>query len=273
MRRKTARQSVRGGHGLRTAFTLVELLVVISILVMLMSLMLPTLARVRKQVNAVACQAKLRQWGQIFKIYTDGNEGRWFYGNAGNPWFTETFSLWHENPSMALCPMATRRPQPWPGFWDAFSASKGDMVLGMDPSGVLISGPYSYGFNMACFRVARPVPATATGWTKCWETCDVLGAANVPVLFDCVWPETSEDPHWGPPPNPWFDGTGSPACINRHNGGINVLFIDWSVRKVGLKELWTLKWHREYDTAGPWTRRGGVQPEDWPEWMRGFKDY
>ena len=43
--------------------------------------------------------------------------------------------------------------------------------------------------------------------------------------------------------------------------------------RVGLKELWTLKWHRDYDTSGPWTKAGGVQPEDWPEWMRGFRDY
>jgi hypothetical protein len=51
------------------------------------------------------------------------------------------------------------------------------------------------------------------------------------------------------------------------------VFLDWSVRKVGLKELWTLKWDREFDTAGPWTKAGGVRPGDWPEWMRRFKDY
>ena len=62
-------------------------------------------------------------------------------------------------------------------------------------------------------------------------------------------------------------------AINRHETGTNVLFMDWSVRKVGLKELWTLKWHREYPVNGPWTRAGGVQPEDWPEWMRELKDY
>ena len=62
-------------------------------------------------------------------------------------------------------------------------------------------------------------------------------------------------------------------CINRHNEHVNSLFLDWSARKVGLKELWTLKWHRDWDTAGPWTKAGGVLPEDWPHWMRGFKDY
>jgi len=62
-------------------------------------------------------------------------------------------------------------------------------------------------------------------------------------------------------------------CIDRRDGAINVLFMNWSIRKVGLKELWTLKWHRSYDTAGCWTKAGGVEPDDWPEWMRNFKDY
>jgi hypothetical protein len=49
--------------------------------------------------------------------------------------------------------------------------------------------------------------------------------------------------------------------------------MDWSVHRVGLKQLWTLKWHREYDTGGPWTKTGGALPGDWPPWMRKFKDY
>jgi hypothetical protein len=62
-------------------------------------------------------------------------------------------------------------------------------------------------------------------------------------------------------------------CINRHDGFVNGLFVDKSVRKVGLKELWTLKWHQNFDTRGAWTRTGGVLPQDWPAWMGRFKDY
>ena len=62
-------------------------------------------------------------------------------------------------------------------------------------------------------------------------------------------------------------------CINRHNGYINSLFMDFSVRKAGLKELWTLKWHRSYDTAGTWTKAGGVNPDAWPKWMKRYRDY
>jgi hypothetical protein len=49
--------------------------------------------------------------------------------------------------------------------------------------------------------------------------------------------------------------------------------MDWSVRKTGLKELWTLRWHKNFDVAGPWTKAGGVQRSDWPGWMRKFENY
>ena len=49
--------------------------------------------------------------------------------------------------------------------------------------------------------------------------------------------------------------------------------LDGSARRVGLKELWTLKWHWEFNTAGPYTLAGGTRPEDWPAWMQGFKTY
>ena len=64
---------------------------------------------------------------------------------------------------------------------------------------------------------------------------------------------------------------------NRHDATINGLFLDWSVRRVGLKELWTLRWEPHFPAGliarSPWTTTGGVQPEDWPQWMRNFKDY
>jgi len=61
--------------------------------------------------------------------------------------------------------------------------------------------------------------------------------------------------------------------VNRHNGYVNGIFLDFSVRRVGLKELWTFKWHRGFDTAGICTKAGGVQADDWLEWMSKFRDY
>jgi prepilin-type N-terminal cleavage/methylation domain-containing protein len=40
------------------------------------------------------------------------------------------------------------------------------------------------------------------------------------------------------------------SCLNRHDATVNCLFLDSSVRKIGLKELWTLKWNPDWSTAG-----------------------
>ena len=115
---------------------------------------------------------------------------------------------------------------------------------------------------------------------RAWRTVDVQGRDRIPVYFDGAWPWNGDwsQGHMAPPeydavPTAAGLGAWNSPCINRHNGGINAVFLDWSVRKVGLKELWTLKWHRKYETAGPWTKAGGVMTGDWPQWMRKFKEY
>jgi hypothetical protein len=50
------------------------------------------------------------------------------------------------------------------------------------------------------------------------------------------------------------------------------MFADWSARKVSIKQLWTLKWNRQFDTSGPWTPAGGAQPDNWPNWMAAIRD-
>ncbi len=102
------------------------------------------------------------------------------------------------------------------------------------------------------------------------------GAYRIPLFLDARW--LGGMPMHANAPPIFTDGTGGSGmmqryCLNRHEGNINVVFVDFAVRKIGLKELWTLKWHREFDINGPWTKAGFVEPSDWPEWMRMCKDY
>ncbi len=56
-------------------FTIVELLVVIGIVALLLSLLLPALARTRESARMQACGSNLRQIGSAMNLYANDNEG------------------------------------------------------------------------------------------------------------------------------------------------------------------------------------------------------
>lgn len=69
---------------LRSAFTLIELLIVIAIIAVLAAILFPVFAQAREQARKTTCLSNLRQIGTAFHLYTqDYDEG---FPNTGDPY-------------------------------------------------------------------------------------------------------------------------------------------------------------------------------------------
>jgi prepilin-type N-terminal cleavage/methylation domain-containing protein/prepilin-type processing-associated H-X9-DG protein len=263
-------------------FTLIELLVVIAIIALLMSILMPALARVKNQARTVGCRANLRQWNLYFSMFTQDNNGMFEAGTGSghtNHWMNALRPLYRNDHKMCCCPNAVKPIQdasgnaalrfPATSAWGIFTGE------GFAPEGDW----GSYGING---WVENPPAGTATVYegfetVNNWRTPNVKGAAYVPLFMDALRfnlfplqtdsPPAVQDAAWDSQQHM------KRITINRHDAAINMAFLDWSVRKVGLKESWTLQWHKTYKKDGPWTKAGGVMAENWPEWMRPFKDF
>lgn len=270
----------------RRAFTLVELLVVISIIALLLALLMPALGKAKKQAQAVVCRTNLKQWGLGWTMYAQENNGCFFHGLEGLPppdddkwtdyWYIK---LWRyvKAEQIRFCPTAIK---PLPSQTSASNATGGPFApwgpYGFidDTTGSVGRSAYlSYGANafVAKPRVGVNQLIYGNDRNNFWGRNDVKGASTVPLMLDAAW--TGAYPNNGQNPisqNP-IDrdvininnrDTINAFCMDRHSGTVNCVFLDGSCRKVGLKELWKLKWHRNYDTSSG--------PKKWPVWMAKF---
>jgi len=197
-------------------------------------------------------------------MYTDENRGK-FPKYLGPDWMQRLVEYYSDSEKLLYCPMATRTvSEGAPVHYSVISQ-------GGAPRGSYTINEWTYDSDHT------------SGGRKLedyWRNTNHQGLNNVPVMADGAFrsdgqPYPSDEPpsYDGAPRTDMANDEIRIFCINRHDGFVNILFMDWTVRKVGLKELWTLRWHRNFNISGPWTTAGLVQPSDWPIWMRNFKDY
>jgi len=242
-----------------TGFTLIELLVVIAIIALLIAILMPALSYVRKQARSSACQSNLRQLCLGMNLYTLDHDDRTmpFSHQPGKYWFHQLAPYlsakdYKDNPEehiegvmkVTFCPMTKRQERTEESFYgSAYSSWR------------FMGGEGSYGLNLWLLP-DDPIYAPAFPAGNFYKKYSDA-KSDVPLLGDSMWvgswpfdidmvPEdiTGQIGYPGyPHAEGYFMGR---FCIDRHKKAINIGFVDSSVERVYLEELWTLKWHRNF---------------------------
>jgi len=269
---------------------LIELLVVISIIALLMSILMPALGKAKKTAQAAMCMANLHQWGLLWKFYTDDHKGFLPDRDGMNDW---PMTIWEyhwksEAPKtlreMLLCPAAKKTWEE--GGRNPYMAwyNQEDQEEWEEDFGVYWPVIGSYVINLwASESDDGDISMTDGQGRTCsyLRTPNVKGASYGPIMLCAQWKDMEPYPADDPPQYEWSDWTSGPAneirrpCIKRHGDYVNAVFLDFSVRRVGLKELWELWWYREWRIHLMEDGRPDfcTITADYSGWMCHMKDY
>lgn len=273
----------------KIGFTLVELLVVIAVIALLLSILMPALNKVKRQAQGVACRANLGQWGMIWNMYLSENNQCFpanrmnagsAEGNAGKDlWVYKLRNLINDE-DLLLCPSAMTEDSPRPfKAWDFTEAAQ------TPNTGWYNNYPYvvgSYGQNNWCIsKMSLQWLNERNALPYFYADAKQKDSYAIPLFADCSWWQF-RDVCYNTTVMPWEacellnnlppvvpqDGGGimGMRCVAlaRHGIATNVLFLDFSTRNVPLKELWDLKWHRDWEKQ---KRDNPFSATIWPAWM------
>jgi prepilin-type N-terminal cleavage/methylation domain-containing protein/prepilin-type processing-associated H-X9-DG protein len=247
----------------KKGFTLIELLVVIAIIALLLSILMPSLQKVKAVAQSVVCRSNLRQMTMGLKLYAQDNDDKTMLFNeqvTGKYWFHEIAPyLGDQNyqdtggkqvskaMETSYCP-STKKPVPRT-TWEMGATTKPWTFIW---SGNDNEATGSYGMNLWLMPDGPSVPGVFIAERHLFYQKLTDARANTPAFADCAW--VGQWPRGvAGPINFDIDAIGGinigglkAFVMNRHNKAINMGFADGHVENVKLEALWTLSWNRDF---------------------------
>ncbi|GAT33052.1 prepilin-type processing-associated H-X9-DG domain-containing protein [Terrimicrobium sacchariphilum] len=153
------------------AFTLMELLVAISIVILLVVVLSPSAINGMREAESVKCIANLRQLGSAITTYTAEKgvfpPGGWI---GGIPWVTETFPYTGNRSDVYFCPAGGKRGPNGEWAWNTFPAPAQKILYSMH-----------YAYNAMLNGDGSPVPSGPR------SPQGVRSLSHLPMVIDVVW--------------------------------------------------------------------------------------
>lgn len=245
----------------RRAFTLVELLVVLGIIAVLLALLMPVLARSRREARGVVCLSNLRQLGSLFHGYLSENKGKaptWL-GHGPLDLLQIPRNDHVTFPQLPFCPEApefgTRVTNG--GQVDFYEGAAYDAWGVWYARAPAVEVPWwglrgsSYGMNRWALS---PDGRSDRTWLPLFVSPGTKQSDSAPLFADAVTPvcwvrSTDTPPDNLTKPNVVENGQQigmRGVCIARHRRAINIVFLDGHARRVPLEDLWKLRWTNQW---------------------------
>ncbi len=262
-------------------FTLVELLVVISIIALLVSILMPALGKAREQAMSVKCKAHLKGLGVALLAHAGDNNHSMIPIIDNEDIWIHTLSRYIEAEDAFLCPKA--ETQGLQDFQQDLNSQYSKFGSVINSWANVKTNPQSNISQQSSNQNDEKVYTSSfglNGWTqsfsgesqvwnsgdpmfrgKLWGgSVDSVGGlpTEIPMAMDCVYREAFVDigDLNDPADQVWketYDYTTNDAlghinriAMQRHSDGVNMVFLDGHVDNVKLPNLWELRWHKDY---------------------------
>ncbi|MHC4465997.1 MAG: hypothetical protein ACYSYW_05530, partial [Planctomycetota bacterium] len=257
---------------------------------------------VRDQAKDSMCQQRLQQWAVMYSMYADEWDGKlmgwndyswWTHPSSGDHFVEHAWVylmyFYARDFEIYLCPTAIDLWAVSDNFQSPRAAWDFEYINFMDASTELLwyyqqgtpQDPiYSHGSYNKNDWITDGLDYKGSHY---FRNVRVKGTARIPLIgdgnFAGGFPLAEDEPADTRLHGPVDGDETNRWNLDRHNLSVNLTFLDWSVRKVGLRQLWEIRWNSQKTSTGAssWGNLN-VVPDwndrlQWPEWMRNSKNY